>query len=75
MSERSGAREWSESCGASEQVSDAIKRANGRANGPVLTSRFLAVLNHSAIATRDAEAEAEAVTWVSRFRIRGWVSY
>ena len=24
---------------------------------------------------RDAEAEAEAVPWVSRFRIRGWVIY
>ena len=24
---------------------------------------------------REAEAEAEAVPWVSRFRIRGWVSY
>ena len=24
---------------------------------------------------RDAEAEAEAVSWVRRFRTRGWVSY
>ena len=30
------------------EVSGASKRANGRASGPVRTSRFMAVLNHSA---------------------------
>ena len=44
--ERSGARERSEQCGASEWVSGASERASGRANGPVLTSRFPAVPNH-----------------------------
>ena len=48
MSERSGGRERSEQSGASERVSGASERANGRASGPVLTSRFLADLNHSA---------------------------
>ena len=45
--EHSGARERSKQRGASERVSGASGRANGRASGPVLTSRFLAVLNHS----------------------------
>ena len=44
--ERSGARERSEQCGASEWVSGASERASGRANGPVLTSRLQAYLNH-----------------------------
>ena len=48
MSERSGAREQSEQCGASERVSGASERANGQASGPVLTSRFLAVLTYCA---------------------------
>jgi len=48
-SERSGGRERSEQSGASERVSGASERANGRASGPVLTSRFLADLNHSAL--------------------------
>ena len=47
--ERSGAREQSELCGASERVSGASERANGRASGPVLTSQLMAVLNHSAV--------------------------
>ena len=41
MSERSGGRERSEQSGASERVSGANERANGRASGPV------AVLNES----------------------------
>ena len=49
-SERSGGRERSEQSGASEWVSGASKRVKGRASGPVLTSRFMAVLNHSALA-------------------------
>ena len=40
INERSGARERSKQCGASEWVSGASERASGRANGPVLTSRF-----------------------------------
>ena len=37
-SKRSGARERSEYCGASKQMSGASERANGRASGPVLQS-------------------------------------
>ena len=43
MSERSGGREQSEQSGASERVNG----ANGQASGPVLTSRFLFVPDHS----------------------------
>ena len=43
------AREQSELCGASEWVSGVSERASGRASGSVLTSRFLADLNHSAL--------------------------
>ena len=49
VSERSEARERSEQSGASVRVSGASERANGRASGPVLTSRFMAVLNHSGV--------------------------
>ena len=45
----SAAREQSEQCGVSEWVSGASERANEQASGPVLTSRFLALLNHPAI--------------------------
>ena len=38
----------SEQGGASKQVSGANKRANGRANGPVLQSGLLVILDHSA---------------------------
>ena len=34
--------------GASERANGASERANGRASGPVLTSRFMAVPDHSA---------------------------
>merc|ERR1719414_1869960 len=51
MSERSGGRERSEQSGASERVSGASERANGRASGPVLTSRFLVDPDHSGMAT------------------------
>ena len=44
MSERSGGRERSEQSGASEQVSGASERGSG----PVLTSLFLFVPDHSA---------------------------
>ena len=46
-SERSGVREQSEQCEASERVSGASERANGRVSGPVLTSGFLVDLAHS----------------------------
>ena len=48
MSKRSGGREQSEQSGASEGVSGASERTNGRASDPVLQSVFLAVLDHSA---------------------------
>ena len=49
MSEHSGGRERSEQSGASERVSGASERGNGRASGPVLQSVFLAVIDHSAL--------------------------
>ena len=49
MSERSGGRERTEQSGASERVSGASERANGRASGPVLTSLFLFDPDHSAM--------------------------
>ena len=51
MNERSGGRERNEQSGASERVSDVSERANGRASGPVLTSLFLFVPDHSALVT------------------------
>ena len=45
---RSGARERSEQCGASERVSGASERASGRASDPLLTSRFQDILDHCA---------------------------
>ena len=33
--------------GASKRVSGASERANGRANGPVLTSEFFSIFDHS----------------------------
>ena len=47
-SQRSGGCERSEQSTASERVSSASERANGRASGPVLQSVFLAVFDHSA---------------------------
>ena len=47
MSEHSGGRERSEQSVASEQVSGASERANGKASGLVLKSVFLTVLDHS----------------------------
>ena len=46
--ECSRGREWSKQCGASEWVSGVSERVNRRASGPVLTSRFLVVLNYCA---------------------------
>ena len=53
MNERSGAREQSEEYGASELVSGASERANGRASGRVLQSVFLVVLAQSGERERD----------------------
>ena len=46
MNEHSRTCERSEQYRASKYVSSARERVNGRASGPVLTSRFLVVLNH-----------------------------
>ena len=67
MSERSGGRERSELSGASERVSGASERANERASGPVLTSRFMAVLAHSALLV----CWRGKVSTVTRNRING----
>ena len=48
MSAAEGASEASEASEASKQVSGAGDRANGQASGPVLTSLFLFVPDHSA---------------------------
>ena len=47
MSERSRGREQSEQSGASERVSGASERANGRVSGPVLTSVFFSIFDQS----------------------------
>ena len=49
MSERSGGRERSEQSGASERVGGASERVNRRANGPVLTSVFFSIFDHSVL--------------------------
>ena len=64
MSERSGGRERSEQFGASERVSGANERANGRASGPVLQSVFLAVIDHSARGFFGAQKEAFKVVYI-----------
>ena len=48
---RSGGRERSEQSGASERVSSVTERANGRASGLILHSVFLAVFDHSGLAS------------------------
>ena len=48
-----------ERSGASELVIGASKRANGRVSVPVLTSRFKAVLNHSAVFALSREKKRE----------------
>ena len=48
MSERSKGRERSEQSGASKRVSGVRERMNGRASGPVLSSLFSFVPDHSA---------------------------
>ena len=47
--ERSGVRERSNQCGASERVSSTSECAKRRASGPVIQSVFLVVLAHSAL--------------------------
>ena len=56
-SERSGAREQSEYCGASERVSGASERVNGRASGSVLQSVFLVILAHGGEEEEEEEDE------------------
>ena len=51
-SECSGAREQSEQCGANKWVSSAREGENGRANGPIFTCQFIAVLNHGGLRSR-----------------------
>ena len=46
-SERNGASEQSEQCGANKWVSGVSELGNGQASGPVLTSGFLIILDHS----------------------------
>ena len=62
VSERSGGRERSELSGVSEQVSSASERANGRASGPVLSSLFLFVPDHSALVPCRHRNESNMVT-------------
>ena len=69
MNERSGAHERSEQGGASERVSGASERANGRASGPVLQSVFLAVIDHSAIVDNASKRMSE-----QRKRTSEWTS-
>ena len=59
--ERSRGRERSERSGASERVSDASERANGRANGPALTSLFLFVPDHSASSSSSSSSSLPPV--------------
>ena len=63
MSERSGADKQSEQCGASERVSGASERANGRASDPVLQSVFLFILAHSAVWASGKEGERGNGGW------------
>ena len=73
MSERSGGRERSEQSGASERVSSASERANGRASGPVFTSLFLFVPDHSASsAVCPVEAEVAPLIVETSPRVRPW---
>ena len=53
QNERSGGRERSEQSEASERVSGASERASGRESGPVLTSLFFFVPDHSAMVEGD----------------------
>ena len=66
--ERSGVRKWSEQCRASKWVSGTSERANGQANGPVLTSRILlAYLNH-----RKSKPLYQSVTDAGPTGATGW---
>ena len=60
VNERSGGCEQSEQSGASERVSGASEQANRRASGPVLTSLFLFVPDHSAAAIAPVSRDAPA---------------
>ena len=78
--ERSGARERSEQGRASKRVSGVSERANGRASGPVLTSRFLDDLNHSAsVAVEQRERKRNVIaveakeSFLRRERVEKWL--
>ena len=73
-SERSGGRERGEQSGASERVSGASERANGRASGPVLTSLFLVVPDHSALAVTPTKEESLESVGAKRLVDRGFAS-
>ena len=61
-SEGSGGREQSEQSETSERVSGASERANGRASGPVFTSVFFSIFDHSALLIMiSTESEATLV--------------
>ena len=63
----SAAEGASEQSGASERVSGARERANGRASGPVLTSRFLFVPDHSALISDLAGRRCRQMKHTRRF--------
>ena len=59
---RSVARKRNQQCGASKWASCVMKKACGWAHDPILMSRFLVVLNHSARAPQDQIARISRVT-------------
>ena len=65
--ERSGAREQSEQCRANERV----VRANGRPNGPIRTTRFMAVLYHCVVSLDIGTASAIARQHESSYSDQG----
>ena len=65
-SERKGGCKRSEQYGASERVSGAREQANGWASGPVLTSLFVFVPDHSAFVFCDATVLFFATPFIFR---------
>ena len=64
-SERSGGRERIEQSGAIERVSSASEWANGQASGPVLSSRFLFIPDHSAATRMLTTGMMTMLSWVN----------
>ena len=62
MSERSGGRKQSKQSGASERVSGASEQANRQASGPVLTSLFWFVPDHSGMYGQPQERKEQRTT-------------